>query len=65
MASNAPSTTAQYRWRGDPLSDVRAVSIRYHTSCAVLATGQARCWGEHAGDGTQIERAWAVPVIAP
>lgn len=64
-AGSSQPTPALERSTGEPLADVVSVTASHHGSCAVLTTGQARCWGLLSGDGTDIHRPWAVPVADP
>jgi alpha-tubulin suppressor-like RCC1 family protein len=53
---------------GPPLAGVRAISLGRAHSCALLESGEARCWGSNAlgqaGDGTRESRSTPVPVLA-
>lgn len=48
-----------------PLTDVAAVEAGGSGSCAVLGSGEARCWGSMVGDGTSTSRPRPVAVKDP
>jgi alpha-tubulin suppressor-like RCC1 family protein len=52
---------------GPPLTSVQALSLGNSHSCALLTSGEARCWGINntgeLGDGTTTERLTPVPVL--
>jgi alpha-tubulin suppressor-like RCC1 family protein len=51
---------------GLPLTNVRAISVSYSHSCALLEGGEVRCWGDNSsgqlGDGTTTGRLAPVAV---
>jgi alpha-tubulin suppressor-like RCC1 family protein len=52
-----------------PLRDVVALALGTSHACALLGSGQVRCWGANSegqvGDGTEQERHLPRPVLAP
>lgn len=54
---------------GQPLEGVTDVAAGYDHMCAILNSGEARCWGSNGfgqyGDGTRVSRTLPVPVVAP
>lgn len=54
---------------GQPLEGVTDVAAGYDHMCAILNSGEARCWGSNGfgqyGDGTRVSRTLPVPVVTP
>ncbi|MCB9372333.1 MAG: hypothetical protein H6518_06085 [Microthrixaceae bacterium] len=48
-----------------PLTGVAEVSAGSGLTCARLDSGEARCWGQHTGDGTSSNRSRPVVVLDP
>lgn len=66
------STTSSTRARvvsdpsgSGPLTGVSEISAGSGVTCARLTSGEARCWGQHVGDGTTSTRNRPVPVLTP
>lgn len=65
-ARERPTTVSNETGTGPLTSVTRIVTGGNHT-CALLTTGQARCWGDAGvvGDGTSVMRTLPVPVSNP
>lgn len=52
---------------GMPLEGAAQVTAGYSGSCVVLTNAEARCWGRggKTGDGTALDRPYAVTVLGP
>ncbi|MBL8777723.1 MAG: hypothetical protein JNK12_17410 [Acidimicrobiales bacterium] len=48
-----------------PLTGVAEISAGSGLTCARLDSGEARCWGQHTGDGTSSNRSRPVAVLDP
>lgn len=64
VSTESPVPVLDARTR-DPLGDVVSMDAGLESTCAVLTNGEARCWGTTTGDGTDLTRDMAVPVVAP